>query len=92
MGDLRMQKHIILNLVGAVAITLLCSCGQSEQKHDEVKPVPQEQIQEAAQEAMIVEMPEVMTDIQQEAFAEFQDDDMNDDGGEGADDILDFKA
>ena len=87
-----MQKHIILNLVGAVALSLLCSCGQSEQKHDEIKPVPQEQVQEEIQqEVMAIEMPEVMTDIHQEAFAEFPDDDMSDDDG-GDDDILDFKA
>ena len=82
-----MQKRVILNLVGAGALMLLCSCGQSNEQKE---VAPQEHVEEVEQqEVLAVEMPEAMTDIQQEAFAEFPEDDETQNDCDDNDDMMD---
>lgn len=87
-----MKRQVILNLAGVAALSLLCSCGETA---EQAQPEPQEQVEvvEGIEELVPVEieMPEEVVEIPQEAFAEFPDDELQDDGDDD-DDLSDRKA
>jgi hypothetical protein len=58
-----MQKHVLLNVTGVAALSLLCACGSFSEKKEESKPAVQEQASETKKEALA----EIPADVEQAA-------------------------